>query len=188
MVENAKLELYRDRLLQLSGATLIRLQYLEHVIKGCCACLSLKGLNLTFSDFLSPDPRRRKQTLGQLAKALAANEIFEPNFEARLSAFVEKRNRFIHSFWIDTFEGTSKADAPSFAVLEQIDKFVLDLFKETTELQEVFLGFYYAIGAKLAEREGADSELNAILREWAHHISAFTDVQRVRDENVSETS
>jgi hypothetical protein len=188
MVEDAKLELYRDYLLKLSGATLIQLQYLEHVIKGCCACLSLKGLKLTFSDFLSADPMRRKQTLGQLARALAANEIFESNFEARLSAFVEKRNRFIHSFWIDTFEGTSEADARSFAVLEQIEEFVLDLFKETTDLQEVFLGFYYAIGAKLAEREGADLELNAILREWAHHISAFIAVQRMRDENASETS
>jgi len=180
IVEEERLKLYRDHLLMLSGATLIQLQYLEHVIRGCCACLSLKGLKLTFSDFLSSNPKRRKQTLGRLANALVAGEVFLPNFEARLTVFVEKRNRFIHRFWFDTFEEMSETGTPSFATLERIEEFVSDLFRETTDLQEVFLGFYYAIGVKLAEREKATLELDGILREWAQQISAFTAVQRRR--------
>lgn len=188
IVEEEKLKFYRDHLLVLSGATLIQLQYLEHVIKRCCACLSLKGLKLTFSDLLSPDPRHRRQTLGRLKNALVDSEIFEPNFEARLSAFVKKRNRFIHHFWVDTFEKMSETGALSFVTLEQVKEFVSDLFRETTDLHEVFLGFYYAIGAKLAVREEAILERNAILREWSQYISAFLAVQRAKDENVSEIS
>jgi hypothetical protein len=66
----------REATLKITGGALIYLQQVEHLIKGCCSMLNLKGLKLTFDDFLSQDSTRRCQTLGQLKNALIGTTWF----------------------------------------------------------------------------------------------------------------
>jgi len=147
--ELVRMKAYRDHLLALTGATLIQLQVFESQIKVCCAAL---GLELTLADLFSPDPNRKKRTLGRLIRALQGRIAFDRNFEGRLAAFVEKRNRFAHDFWADVLLKPSDEGIPSVATLEEAGSFITDLLKEATDLQSPFRGLYYTISKAMAER------------------------------------
>jgi hypothetical protein len=94
----------RDKTLKITGGALIYLQNVEHQIKGCCATLNLKGLNLTLEDFQSTDSTRRRQTLGQLKSALIGTSSFSAEFEDQFNTFVKDRNEFVHTLWTKDME------------------------------------------------------------------------------------
>lgn len=180
IAEETRLRAYRDYLLRLMGVTLIRLQFLESDIKECCAFLALKGVKLTPSDVLSPDPKRRKYTLGQMLYALRKTQALDSGFDSFLSAFVEKRNRFIHRFWTELSVDVDISGLPfgeaTEEILRNIEEFISGLLREVDKLDRVFLGLRYSLGKvwyvagqEIAERENRrqDFESHPLVANWA---------------------
>lgn len=175
----------RDHILKMAGGTLIFLQMVEFQIKACCAQVSLKGLELTWDDVFSPDPSRRKKTLGQLARALKRSDAFDPEFEDRLTKFVNSRNQFIHNLWAEQlFEEARRNDRtsglPSKEQFEGIYEFIRSLIIEAYYMQNVFRGFFYELArARYPEIEKKET---FPLRSWTRYISEFREVLRKKPE------
>jgi len=185
MAEEATRKAYRDHLLTLMGAMLIELQSLENLIHGICSWLQLKvkGKALTVSDFLSLDPRHIKATLGDLKEALRKSSLFDSSFELRLHGFVKKRNRFVHSFWVETFKDSSVGNPPSFETLSNVEKFVSALLKEALEVEAVFRGLHYSLGKEIAERvDKVDDLSNDLFVEWLKYEQDFLSVAKISTE------
>src|SRR5215203_2844743 len=158
--EHLALRVMRDHTLSMAGGTLILLQLVEEQIKFCCTAIPIKSLNLTLEDLLSPDPRRRKQTLGQLASGLRESRIFAGDFEDRLAKFVNDRNRFIHSWWTEqNRRSESKGGLPSKDELEETYEFIRSLMKEAVYIRNVFRGFEYALVKDFERKHSEEPEI-----------------------------
>jgi hypothetical protein len=178
----------RDHILKMAGGTLIFLQMVELQIKVCCAQVSLEGLKLTWDDVFSPDPSRRKQTLGQLARALKRSDAFDPEFEDRLTKFVNARNQFIHNLWVkqlfeETNHNAKTSGFPSKEQFEEIYEFIRSLIRQAYYMQNVFQGFFYELGrAKYPELRKMEQDQTFPLRRWARYIPEFREVLRKESE------
>ena len=170
----------RDHLLGLAGATLIALQMVEEQIKLCCTLVRPKSLKLTLDDFLSPDPSRRKQTLGQLTSALKKSAIFDPTFEDRLTAFVSNRNKFVHNLWAEQARQSKKESGlPSEDEMKAIHDFLVLLLRETQYVLRVFLGCQYAIEKQPIVAALGEPE-SLVSTQWTRYIPEFEKVLRER--------
>lgn len=187
MTEEARRGAYRDHLLMLTGATLIELQILEDLIHGCCSFLRLKtkrGETLRVSDFLSPDPNHRNETLGTLKGALEKATLFDHLFESRLDEFVKKRNRFVHDFWVKNLKDPSFSNPPSFERLSKIEEFMSSLLREAVELEAPFRGLHYAfVQDRLAKSvsTGDDVRHNPFIK-WSKYEKDFLSVASIPTE------
>ena len=177
---------FRNWVLELTGATTISLQFLEHLIKNCCALLGVevgKGRKkriIKIEDLLSQNAKLRRATLGDLKDALKEKGGFVPDFENRLDAFAQKRNRFIHSYWVDTGLAGNWTDPPSADVLNQVAKFTMEILKEAFELQRVFQGLLFAWGKEVSEAHTSDELLGAFLQ-FQPDLDSFLSVWKKRD-------
>jgi hypothetical protein len=166
----------RDHILSLSGGALVQLQQVEHLIKVCCAMISLKGLKLTLDDVFSLDPSRRSQTLGQMKKALKDNQIFNPAFEEKLTQFVNSRNKFAHSLWTDEITNSrykkSISGLPTKQELDEVYKFIVKLINESEYIEKVFMGFQFALMPERRKDSNVSSEASPVLR-WARYLPEF---------------
>lgn len=174
--EFLKSQALRDIVINMTGGTMILLQILEHQIKLCCAVIELEGLKLTFED-ISTNPSRRKKTLGQLIKALKQNGIFVPEFEGRLTDFVNSRNEFIHNLWVEKIFYSSKEDFDA-EDFNTIYKFIQSLIQEAHYVRNVFLGFQYDLIRGAAASQNLDLDTLAPLNHWAKYIAEFRDILR----------
>lgn len=190
MTEEARRAAYRDHLLMLTGVTLIQLQILEDIIKGCCALLHLKigkGKKeriLSVSDFLSDDPNQRSEALGPWKDAIKRKSLFDHGFESRLDEFVKKRNRFVHDFWVKNLKDPSFSNPPSFERLSKIEEFMSSLLREAQELEAPFRGLHYAfVQDRLAKSVGTGDEVrhNPFI-EWSRYEKDFLSVARIPTE------
>jgi len=165
-------------LMHLTGVVLAQLQQLERTILGCCAFLQPRGLSLTVSDFMSGDPARLRQTLGQLTRALVNHALFDPGFESRLRALVEDRNRLAHRLWSDVYSTTDVDDLPTLVELKQVEGFLSNLLKDALEMQRVFFGLHCSIGIGAAAGQGLDPRLEPGVLQWAEYLPDFHAVMR----------
>jgi len=121
----------RNIALNLTGALLIHLQSVENYVRGCCAYLEIKGIDISPGDVLSEDPQRRKYTLGRMAKGLQKTGVFNREFRRRLTDFVEMRNHFIHEFWVQRITSTGEESGiPTLADYEDAIDFIRTLARE----------------------------------------------------------
>lgn len=177
--EFRKLQAMRDIILNMTGGTMILLQVVEQQIKLCCAAIRLDGLKLTFEDVLSTNPSRRKKTLGQLIKALKQNGIFVPEFEGRLTDFVNSRNEFIHNLWVEKiFYSSNVSGLPSKEEFDAIYKFIQSLIREAHYIRKVFRGFQYDLIRDAEESKNLDQDTLLPLHHWTKYIGEFRDVLR----------
>ena len=159
----------REATLKIAGSTLIYLQVVEHLIKGCCAMLNLKGLNLRVEDLQSGDSRRRRKTLGQLKAALIGTSAFSIEFEASFNRFVSERNEFIHTFWIAELVLDKRTGLPTEHHLRKELEFTMSLMRQAREIELVFRGLYGAIGESLSK----GVENHEALAPWKRYIGKF---------------
>lgn len=136
MLSDLGLEPHRDEFYRLVGGTLIRLQSLEDTIMDCCLILETVGISLSPDDFLSLDKKLRKQMLGRLVNSVKNKVELDPEFELRLSQFVDHRNRFIHRLWFEEIKKTD-FDHP---LLQKLGQFCLDLVNECDYILTAFEG------------------------------------------------
>ncbi|MEK6302755.1 MAG: hypothetical protein AABO41_18755 [Acidobacteriota bacterium] len=178
--EEVKRNAYRDYLQMLTGASLIQLQILEYFVHCCCSALGLKtknGKTLDLSDFLSSDPNHKNEMLGTLKGALEKASLFNRGFEERLAEFVEKRNRFVHDFWLKALMDPSFSNRPSFEALARIEEFLSGLLKEAVELEAPFRGLLYSIDKGMAERFNLRDDMrNGVFVEWSKYEKDFLSV------------
>jgi len=172
-----RLNAMRNHTLGLTGATLIALQMVEEQIKLCCAIVRPRGLRLTLDDFLSPDPSRRKQTLGQLTRALKKSDIFDSTFEDRLTVFVNNRNKFVHNLWVEQARSKEESGLPSEDEMREVHDFLVSLIRETQYVLGIFRGFHYAITGGYATTLGKEPEA-LTLAQWTRYIPGFKKVLR----------
>jgi|SRR5208282_1780246 len=172
---------FRDYVLGLTGAALIYLQQVEEVIKGCCACLNLKGMRLTVADFLSSDPEHRRVTLGQMKNALLNTKAFSPDFEAQFHDFVQDRNRFVHSLWVEDARTNPHSGLPSGEHIVRVADFIKDLVRRAYRIERIFKGLWAALGESLSQ--GLPPELGdaATVNPWLKYIREFRDVSRTKE-------
>jgi len=183
--EFLKLQAMRDTILNMTGGTVIFLQEVEQQIKLCCAAIRLKGLKLTFEDFLSTDPSRRKKTLGQLIQALKQNGIFVPEFEERLTNFVNSRNEFIHNLWVEQGRHASNVSGlPPKEEFKAIYEFIQSLIREAHYIRNVFRGFQYDLMSGAEVINNLDKDTSSPFRRWAKYIAEFREVLRERPKDM----
>jgi hypothetical protein len=162
--------------LGLTGAALIYLQHVEQVIKGCCACFNLKGVRLTLADLLSSDPKHRRVTLGQMKNALLDTGAFSVDFEAQFDAFVQHRNRFVHSLWVEDALTNPCTGLPSEEQIVRIADFINDLVQRAYRIERVFKGLWAAVGESLGQRLPPELGHVATANLWLKYISEFRQV------------
>ncbi len=143
-----------------SAEILFLLQQLENVVKSCCAFLQIKGIQITFDDIFSQEPKKSFETLGKIFKAMKEPMGFKPSFQEQLDNFVKSRNTFIHDYWVKN-KIYSIDESIDGATFQEIASFELALYEETIYMTQVFLGLQYSIGAVLASREGKTNEFEA---------------------------
>jgi hypothetical protein len=181
--EHLALRVVRDDIISMTGATLILLQIVEEQIKVCCTAIPVKSLNITSEDFLSPDPRRRKNTLGQLARSLKESSIFDRDFEARLTRFVNDRNLFIHSWWTEqSRRSKSNSHLPTKDELGETYEFTRLLMREAVYIRNIFRGFYYALGKDRARKYGKEPKIFSELESWSRYVPEFRAILRAERE------
>lgn len=163
----------RDHTLEVTGGTLIYLQNVEHLIKGCCAMLKLKGLKLTLDDFNSLDPSRRRQTLGHLKRALLGTFQFSSAFAHQFDGFVEDRNKFVHTLWIGELAIDKRAGLPSEAYYQKKLKFTISVMRQTRYIELIFRGLLSSIGISLSKKQKQE-----LVFPWKKYISHFQGVLR----------
>lgn len=168
-----RLSALRDRTLEATGGTLIYLQNVEHLIKGCCAMLKLKGLKLTLEDFNSRDPSRRRQTLGQLKRALLGTFDFSNVFADQFNGFVDDRNKFVHTLWIDELAIDKRAGLPSEAYYREKLKFTISVMRQARDIELIFRGLLSSIGDSLSKKQKQE-----LVFPWKKYISKFQGVLR----------
>jgi len=118
------------------GLTFLALQGAEHVIQFTVSFIFSDDGATTWEAILAMESSDRKKTLGQLVATLHKRAEIKPDFKERMDAFVQKRNRFIHSlfnepeFLLDTEESVSKAHA-----------FLMDFQEDIWELQNIFMAY-----------------------------------------------
>lgn len=169
MKEFVRLENLRDNALKITGATLIYLQMVEHLIKGCCAMLKLKGLKFTLEDFHSSDVNRRRQTLGYLKKALMGTFAFSNEFENDFNRFVSDRNEFVHTFWIGETKIDERVGLPSETDFREKLDFTISLMRRARKIELVFRGLFGSIGASFPE----SPENQEVMFPWKKYIAEF---------------
>jgi hypothetical protein len=165
------LKSFRDHLLRLAGATLIQIQSLENLIRVCSSALGLGQDAKLAENLLSSDPKIRKRTLGQLIGALRDVEVFDESFERRLSDFVKDRNTFVHDLISKYASGTPRSKA----TLREVEEFILGVSRASLQIEEIFMGLYYAIGKSAASKEGKLTDFNQLSQlfpEWAANDKA----------------
>jgi hypothetical protein len=166
----------RDKTLQVTGATLVYLQTVENLIKGCCAMLKLKGIKLTVADLQSNDASRRRQTLGQLKAALLGTFAFSDEFESRFNGFVRDRNEFIHTFWVSETKIDARAGLPSDHHFREKLKFMFSLMSKARDIEFVFRGLLGSIGEafpkEMQDQDGAFP--------WRRYIPNFKATLRTK--------
>jgi hypothetical protein len=141
------------RLIFVAGTILIRLQFLENVVKLCCSFMEVDDKKATFENIFSEDPNRRHYTLGALIKLLKNPTCFKESFVSRLDEFVHNRNKLIHNLWLENgiYSLDEKLSNDKFL---SISEFLDKLSEETDYMTRVFIGFNYSIGVHIAQREG----------------------------------
>ncbi|MGD8457009.1 MAG: hypothetical protein PVF83_11530 [Anaerolineales bacterium] len=161
----------RDLILNMVGGTVIYLQQVEYEVKSVCALAKLDGLNIMVEDVLSRNPKRMKKTLGQIAKVIKKTDIFNFEFEQRLTDFVGKRNDFIHNLWIDTiFEGTDQSGLPSEKEYERIYNFLKTIIKDARYVQNVFRGLYIQLKPTRDTESNHDVMNDEPLGSWVRYL------------------
>jgi hypothetical protein len=141
----------RDDTLRLTGVAVIQLQLLEHYLSGCMVFVWREKSEQMMTRLMSDNPNRRGETIGRMLSVLRKTIDLEPNFDQRLSAFVEKRNRLIHRQFLEIAKFGA---VPPIDELIRTKQCIVDVTQEAIHLQRVFLGFMSSIGKHLAAREG----------------------------------
>jgi hypothetical protein len=167
----------RDHIFGLSGATLGYLQIVEHQIKSFCAIVSLKGLQFTLDDFLSVDPAKRRYTLGQLAGVINKSDVFTPDFEERLTRFVNNRNRFVHNMWIEHLQSIEGKRLPSEKELIEVRDFIVSLVHDAQYTEKVFRGFYSYYLQNYLDQDAPEVQG---LKSWSKYLPEFMQVLRTQ--------
>ena len=170
-----RIENLRDHALRITGSALIYLQTVEHLIKGCCAMLKLKGLKLTVQDFHSGDARRRRQTLGQLRTALINHFEFSDEFESHFNRFVNDRNHFVHTCWANEIKVNRRAGLPSERYFKEKIEFTTSLIKLAHKMELVFRGLLSSIVASFSER----MKNHEVVVPWKKYVANFRATLRV---------
>lgn len=179
----------RDTILNMAGGTLILLQQLEDVIKFCCSMVNIDGLSLTINDFFSEDPKRRRKTLGQLARALINSNVFATDVEDRLDAFVGLRNEFIHNLWVETYKQFQRTiGLPPREEFEEIFDFISKLIVEAHYFDRVFRGFKYELLSSIHKEGSPESSEFLPLESWTKYISEFQKALRGEESDTDDAA
>ena len=179
--EFLRLSACRDFVLGLAGGALIYLQQVEEVIKGCCACLNLKGIRLTVADFLASDPDHRRLTLGQMKNALLNTGAFSAGFEEQLNNFVQDRNRFVHSLWVEDARTSPHSELPCEEDFVRVADFINDLGRRAYRIERIFKGLWAALGEPLSQGLPPEADNSATINRWLKYIPEFRDVLRNKE-------
>jgi hypothetical protein len=147
----------QDKLLFASGTLLARIQLLENAIKLCCGFMKVKDKEATLDNLFS-DNRKRKYTLGRLVNLLREPTGFKKEFLQRLDTYVNNRNIFIHKYWPinEIYNIDELIDEDKYL---RMANFLDQMNIETIFMTNVFIGFHYAIGVNIANKEGKLEEL-----------------------------
>ncbi len=159
----------RDNMLRITGGALIYLQTVEYQIKGCCSMLNLRGLKLTVADFHASDPKRRRQTLGQLKNALIENFSFADEFEVQFGRFVDDRNEFVHTLWTGEMDMDERTGLPSEDNFRNKLELTISLIRQAREIELVFRGLLGFIVDSLPET----LKDNDVVIRWKKYIARF---------------
>ena len=87
--------LHREVLVRM-GLHLLTLQSTEHAIRLCLQIVLPKEPIKTLDDLHSLEGRESKRTIGYFLTALRERTEIEPEFDKKLVAFLDTRNRFTH--------------------------------------------------------------------------------------------
>jgi hypothetical protein len=177
----SKVEQLREEIFTVTGVAVVQLQLLEYYISGCMVFVWKGKSQELMGDLLSSNPKRRGETIGRMLSVLRKTIRLEPDFDKRLSTFIENRNRLIHRL----FQDLARFGAPPpQEELENAKRFILELILETRKLQKVFLGFFSVIGNKLKEtnKEGErPMNLEFLTKYEEEFYSAFGSIPREPD-------
>ena len=155
----------KHELLPAMGAALIKLQLFELYVSG--SLLALSGCDYTTDDLLSGDATRRAPTLGILISGLRRAMPLDPQFEARLSTFIENRNFFIHRFFLPDIKRPVQTEADIYKKLG----FILELMREADALEPIFRGLYSLLHK--AQLEAGTITIDADLAQYAAEMEIY---------------
>lgn len=179
LVEFDRVIRLRDIALNLTGALLIHLQTVEYYVKGCCAYLDIKGVDISPGDVLSTDGQRRKYTLGRMATGLRKTDAFNEEFQLRLTDFVERRNHFIHEFWNQRITSKERDyGIPSVSDYEDVIRFIRALGSEAAYMEKVFQGLLYDILLEVGRRHWPDKVDEMPFQHWQEYMNEYREVLR----------
>lgn len=179
LIEFDKVTRLRDIALNMTGGLLIHLQQVENYVKGCCAYLDVAGIEIPPGDVFSTDNQKRKYTLGQMATGLRKTDAFNEEFQKRLTDFVEKRNHFIHEFWIQKIASQGPdTGIPSPGEYEDVIQFISALGFEATYMEKIFQGLLYDILIEVGRRHWPDSVDKMPVQHWRKYIAEYREVLR----------
>ena len=131
--------------------------------------LNPRGLKLTVADFHASDPKRRRQTLGQLKNALIENFPFADEFEVQFGRFVDDRNEFVHTLWTGEMDMDERTGLPSEHNFRNKLEFTISLIRQAREIELVFRGLLGFIVDSLPET----LKDNDVVIHWKKYIARF---------------
>jgi hypothetical protein len=167
----------RDIILNAAGGTLILLQQVEDAVKLCVAALNIDGAGLTIESLFSDDPARRRKTLGQLANALKHTDVFIEEFHQRFARFVQDRNTFAHSLWIEVPRKYPRSGGlPAREEFEEILHFIQHLIADAVYFDRIFRGFRYELTSDSLRASNRQDAENLPMQQWGKYIADFHEV------------
>ena len=158
-------------MLALLGATLLVVQAAERTLKWCMTYALPKGGVLTAESLERQTAEEAKKTLGYFLGQLRHRVAVQPEFDAELSEFLERRNRLVHH--LDSVEGLN-FNTPE-------GRAVADIFTRTTATNaarvfNVFTGLMRdwaeQIGTEVEVNSDAFEEINSIYRPMLNELFA----------------
>jgi len=182
--EFQKLQRIRDLVLNQAGGMVIMLQTLEHDIKASLSLSPFEILKLNVSNFLSSDISKRKQTLGQLSKAIKRTNLFSKEFEERLNNLITKRDYFIHHLWIEQLRGNiGPTGLPSEEQMLGVGEYLTDLAKDVAYVNKVLKGLMVDLLNYYNPEKSSDLKAEHSLSSWSKYIPNFQDVIRIQGDD-----
>jgi hypothetical protein len=185
LVEFERAVQLRDIALNMTGGLLIHLQQVENYLRGCCAYLEIKGINVSPGEIFSFNKQKRKYTLGRMAAGFQKKGVFNIEFDNRLSKFVKDRNHFIHEFWVERILSKQSDGAiPSDSDYEEIIKFIDGLGEQATHIGNVFQGLLFDILYQIGKKHWPDKVNELPINNWQTYLDDFREALRESENNV----
>ena len=115
------------------GETIYMIQIAEHAIQNCMIFV-FEQPDFLIENFYAVEQRERKKTLGYIITTLRSKAEIHPQFDGMLTAFVDKRNFFIHNLFNDKEYGLSTDEQ-----CKKTESYLSDLQDYAWNIMNVFL-------------------------------------------------